>query len=448
MPTSRLVRGVALAAAVLVPLAPRVAHAGAVYVPLPGVTAVGSATWEPQVLLSNDLANTARNAVATLVPAEADGTKRDNLTGTNVRVGAQRLIVFRPTANAAGLLELNGATELQYAARLAGGPDGLGVALPVIGSGDLAPAGGKMVVQGLGGLSNGTRGSVVGIVNLGQQATSCTVSVTGSAGNAVLSTATVSLQPVTHRLFTVGTGLTLADVRASVSCDKAFYAWGYVTDTASGAFKVLWPASSGSSTLVPPGSGPSCGSGITCFDAAGTVHRPTASNPVGRVTFAVPPMTAERIKLEMDVTVGPFYSKDPGGKHLIYWFVINNNKDMPGMLYFRGSSRAEALVRHGIHQTHPEKAKIEDKSFDPQVGTTYHVVNDYDMGSGSYKVTITEKDTGIVRSQLVGHPNVGSYTFKSGDHFLIDMGFKENNIPDEVPSYNWTYANIHVELTP
>src|SRR6187551_2377175 len=115
MTISRAFRGLAFAALGLAALAaPRPAHAGAVYVPLPGVTTVGSATWEPQVLISNDLPTTARSTAALLIPAEQDGTQRSGVTPQNVRVGAQRLILFRPTATAAGLLELNGASELMY----------------------------------------------------------------------------------------------------------------------------------------------------------------------------------------------------------------------------------------------------------------------------------------------------------------------------------------------
>jgi len=39
-----------------------------------------------------------------------------------------------------------------------------------------------------------------------------------------------------------------------------------------------------------------------------------------------------------------------------------------------------------------------------------------------------------------------SYTLKAGDNFLVDMGFVEGLTPDEVPTYGWTYANVHVEV--
>ena len=59
-----------------------------------------------------------------------------------------------------------------------------------------------------------------------------------------------------------------------------------------------------------------------------------------RVQFPAPAGVATRLRLTLDVTVGPWYAPDPAGKTLIYWFVINRNFDMAGLLYFRGPDPA------------------------------------------------------------------------------------------------------------
>jgi hypothetical protein len=244
----------------------------------------------------------------------------------------------------------------------------------------------------------------------------------------------------------------VADARAQVSCSQDFYAYGVLKNGATGELALIQPAASGDSTLgtpgsTPPPSGGGCGSsGVVCFDANGVVHQPTPVNPVGRVTFAFPQATYTRFKMSMDVTVGPWYAPDPQGKALIYWFVIDKNIDMPGMLYFRGPGPGggTALVRHGIGVPHPQKAKIV-QPFLAVVGRTYHCENDYDMGRGVYTVTITDKGTGQVQAVLTDTPNVHLYASRPGQRFIIDMGFKENNVPDEVPSFNWLYQNIHIE---
>ena len=158
-------------------------------------------------------------------------------------------------------------------------------------------------------------------------------------------------------------------------------------------------------------------------------------------------VTTTRLRLSLDVTVGPWYPADPVGKHLIYWFVVNRNFYMPGMLYFRGpgTSGDVALVRQGMGLTHPNKITMKEP-FAAQIGHTYHCDNDYDMGRGVYTVTITDLTTGQVAVVLTGVPNVSSYTFKPGDNLTIGMGFPVVGNPDEVPCIGWTYANVHAEV--
>ena len=266
----------------------------------------------------------------------------------------------------------------------------------------------------------------------------------------------MSLIPLSHRYVTnVLSGLVdasgVADARAQVSCTQDFYSYAVLKNSVTGELALVQPAASGDSTLgsgggTPPPTGGGCGStGVTCFDAKGIVHQPTPVNPVGRVTFAIPQGTYTRFRMAMDVTVGQWYAPDPAGKALIYWFVIDKNLDMAGLLYFRGPGEGgyTALARHGMGLTHPQKLKLV-KPFQAQIGHTYHVDNDYDMGGHSYVITITDKSSGEA-TVLNGEPNVSRFTTKAGQRFIVDMGFKENAIPDEVPSYNWLYQNIHIE---
>jgi hypothetical protein len=314
-------------------------------------------------------------------------------------------------------------------------------------------ANGKLSLQGL--ISAGPRTADLALVNLGKTAAQCTVGLARVDGSAIGASATVSLSPLSHRYFAnVFSGLVdaagVADARALVSCNQDFYAYGVLANSATGELALVQPAASGDSSLGTPGTpGPQSGcgsSGVVCFDATGVVHQPSPANPVGRVTFAIPQGSYSRFKMSMDITMGAWYALDPEGKALIYWFVIDKNLDMPGMLYFRGPgpSGSTALVRHGIGLTHPQKAKIV-KPFAAVVGHTYHCENDYDMGSGVYTVTITDKGTGEVQAVLTDQPNVHLYTSRPGQRFVIDMGFKENNVPDEVPSYGSLYQNIHIE---
>src|SRR5215470_6621042 len=80
------------------------AHAGTVYVPLPGVTTVGGATYEAQVSISNP-ATLGRSIDQVQLPTDSDGTQRSG-TPSPLAVMAGRTSVVKPAASFRGLLEL------------------------------------------------------------------------------------------------------------------------------------------------------------------------------------------------------------------------------------------------------------------------------------------------------------------------------------------------------
>jgi hypothetical protein len=441
---SRILSSCVLASALLASSA----WAGTVYVPLPGVSQVGSASYEAEVAITNMVGQTSSTSQL-LLNNDTDGTQRAGQPAT-LQVLGNRTSIVKPGATFRGLLELSGSPNLRYAARLSGkGVAGaMGVALPVVTSDNLRPANGSLVLQGL--TRTNTRATHLTLVNLERFATSCTVTLLRADGSSLGAASTATLKPLSQRYFSdifsvVPGAANQSDLRAAVSCTREFFAYALLTDSASGEVAVIEPSGSGESTLSIPGADPVCPTGATCFAAKGVVHKATRERPVGRVTFNATAGIATRLKLTMDVTVGDWFPADPAGKHLVYWFVINKNQDMPGMLYFRGPDEYSALVRHGIALKHPQKIKIV-APFQAVPGRTYRIVNDYDMGRGTYTVSMTDVATGEVKGTLLGAPNVSKYTLKTGDKFLVDMGFPEGVTEDEVPAYNWTWSDVRVEV--
>lgn len=421
-------------------------QAGTVYVPLPGLTQAGSASYEAEVTVVNSAA-TAANVNHYLVAADTDGTQRP-APASGLPVLGNLTAVVKPGASFRGLLELSGSPNLRYGARLAGkGQAGaLGVALPVVTSENLFAANGSLTLQGL--TSSTTRASHLMLVNAAKFASQCTFALLRFDGTPLGAATTVTLKPLSavyRENALAGDAAGLTDARATVSCTREFFAYALLTDSATGEVAVVEPSGSGESSLSVPGAEPECPANATCFTAKGVVHRPTTSAPVGRLSFAAPAGVTTRLRLTLDVTVGLWYSQDPDGKHLIYWFVINRNQEMPGMLYFRGPDAYTAMARHGIGIKHEAKIKIV-KPFQAIPGRTYRVVNDYDMGKGKYTVTITDLATGELKQTLEGTPNVARFTLKATDRLLIDMGFPEGAVPDEVPAFGWTYSDVVVEV--
>ncbi|HEV8632421.1 MAG TPA: hypothetical protein VGV61_19060 [Thermoanaerobaculia bacterium] len=429
------------------------ARAGTIYVPLPGVSQVGSAGWEAEVTIANP-SSQSLIVNALLLNNDSDGTVRGTppSPGAPYTADAGRSLVLRPAATFSGLAEISGSPNARYAARLTGhGALGaMGVALPVITSANAAAGNATLALQGL--TSSASRATAIDLVNLAPFTSQCTVALLRSDGSAVGAPRTVAMKPLSAQyLANVFAGLVdaagLADARAAVSCSRDFYAFALLSDSASGEVSVVQPSGSGESTLTKPGTEPACPTGATCFLAPGVISRPTPATPVGHVIFNAPAGVFKRLKLTLDVTVGDWFGGQPDGKHLVYWFVINKNIDMPGMLYFRGPEAFTALVRYGIGLKHPQKLKL-TAPFQAIAGHTYRCINDYDMGLGVYTVTLIDLGTGQVVQTLTGPTNVDKVTLKTGDHFLVDMGFKEGLVFDEVPSYNWVYSDVRVQAIP
>src|SRR5688500_10091999 len=215
-------------------LAATPAHAGTVYVPLPGVTTVGTATWEAELTIAN--ASPQPLALSGLLLAhDTDGTQRAGLTPATLNVAAAQTLLVRPGASFVGLVELAGSPNARYAARLTGkGALGqMGVGLPVVSASNATAGGGALSLQGLAG--SATRSTPLVLVNLAHSASQCTVTLLNAAGAALATPTTSNLKPLSQLdRGNVFNGLAaLTDARAHVTCTRNFFAYALMTDSAT-----------------------------------------------------------------------------------------------------------------------------------------------------------------------------------------------------------------------
>jgi len=309
------------------------------------------------------------------------------------------------------------------------------------------PGGSTVAVRGLASTAAATAN--LALVNRVAATNRCSIALTDGNGDRLAPAVSLTLGALEERpyLDVLGDLPPLdkgAEAQASISCSGAFSAVGVLADAAGETVETLAaePLAAGLAAMPVKAAAP-CSSGAACFDAEGLVHEPVTAKPVGRVVFPAPAGSVSRFVTSLDVTVGPWYPQEPNGKHLIYWFVVDRNFDMPGLLYFRGPSKYEAFARHGVGLTHPQKIKV-IKKWKAEVGHTYHVVNDYDIAAKRYTVTITDLADGKSVT-LSSRPNVAAYTIKPGAKFIVDMGFPQGKVPTEVPSYGWKYSAVHIE---
>src|SRR5688500_1331895 len=154
------------AAAVLAVCSASMAHAGTVYIPIPGVETIGNVAYEVRVSVTNP-GSTAQSLKMVEIRTNTDGTKRNGVTPSTQAVQAGKTIVLKPST-APGLLEISAPAGLELSARLAGVGQaaGLGTELPVITSETAGAANEKLYVQGL--RNSTTRHTDVIMVNLGK----------------------------------------------------------------------------------------------------------------------------------------------------------------------------------------------------------------------------------------------------------------------------------------
>jgi hypothetical protein len=417
------------------------AHAGTVYVPAPGLSTLGGSTYEVQISVTNT-AIAARDVKQTLLANDTDGTVRSG-TPSTLQVQPGRTAVVKAAATFRGLVELSGAGELRYAARLVGtGPGRMGVYLPVITSDNMLRAGQTVALQGL--ISGSGRATSLTVVNIAQQASQCTATLTRADGTNILTGSAFTLKPLSHRTFAdIFTGAAVSEARATVSCSREFFTFALLTDAATGELSYVGPSGSGESLLRLPGEAPGCPVTATCFDAKGVVHQPTsAADAVKRVIFAPAPGTYSKIRLTMDVTAGAFWSQNPAALHMLFWLVKDRNFNMFGYATFRGPDTNQAILRHGIGLTHPQKLKVV-QPYTVVPGKTYHLDYTYDTAKSIVDLAISDGSGAV--THLTDNPNVGSFSFGATEKIVIDMGFPGTS-PDEAPTFGWTYRDLHVEL--
>ena len=367
-----------------------VAHARVVYVPLPPIAEGSDGLYETRVSLHND----ASGALAADPYLFSKGI--DNRLEAAPRKSHLAIEGRRDLRAEAARARRRAAADLGRRRRRAGGPHGRHRSA----QGDRRRAAADHRRQPLPGgrtlaldhlLLSTASASNLALVNLAQTDNLCTLTLATGDG-AELATTSLTLRGLENRAFVnaferlIEEGSTFeTPARASFSCAQDFYAYALVTDLVTGRIEAVTPQEAAADQAVrKPATVPVCPTGATCFDKTGVVFTPAPlpGVPVGRVTFPAPAGVAKRLRLSLDVTLADWYKQDPAGKHLIYWFVVNKNIDMPGLLYFLGPHKNQAFARHGMGLTHPQKIKI-IKPFTGKVGHTYHVDNDYDMANQS-----------------------------------------------------------------
>lgn len=441
-PFARAVAGTLLLGAAVA----QAAFAGPVYIPLPGIDAVGPVAYKAQISITNTVGEPV--VVDSLqLRAGADGTLREGLAATRLAISPNKTFVLRPGAR--GLLELNGEPGLHYSARLIG-TDGGRVELPVITSDTLGNAEETLVVQGLEGSSSRTVDLV--LVNLGDTAASCSASVKRADGSYLIRPVEIPVSPLSHLVFSnIFRGLAggITEARAEVTCSNDFYVYALMADTETGRLTVAGPSQSSDSLLSIPEevfkSAISCSDGsLLCAKLLGPeAFVASKATPTLALTMTPPVGAYSSMVAHVEAQVNGWNKTNVHGAHGVLYVVINRNKNLLGNVFLRGPGKNTVTLRHGVCPSGCQKSKVE-RGIPIELGATYVFDYVYDPAHKTTDLRVTLRGQVIARIQ--DKPNVNKIHIDPGDKVVIGLSNPFVNSHEEPASLGWKYTNLRLEF--
>ncbi len=448
----------ALAIASTVTLATGPLRAKTVYVPFTTDVDLADIGLSTEVWISNT-GNKAASFSTYFIPALADGTQRDagaQPDTTRIAAGATKLLKPSIQPGTVGMLEIDGDDGIVASSRLVGDHPffgaGLGAGVPVISMENLIPAGEEADILGWQREPDKVL-TDFGLINLGQDASQCTVRVYRGNAEQIQGTVLLTLQPLSNVFFPDALAILqqpeISNVRLSVSCDQDFYPFSTVRDLETGEVRFLAPSARAAAGLDPPGPGgdpaPSCAGGAdVCFSKEGTFFTPTVRDDYRRVSVPVPAGSYSSLHFRVEVFNGG-WTAPTSGLNLCFWLAkAGRHFNLYGFAGFKGPNRNTILFRHGIGIPAGDKAKFEDH-FVSTPGKTYIFDYVYNPAQRILDLKILDPD-GKVLHEIRDKPNVKSIDISAGEDITADFSNVLGANANEPPSYGWHYSNFLLEV--
>jgi hypothetical protein len=444
-------------AALLVLCSVSPALAGSVYVPAATDHVVEGVRYQTQVWVTNNDEDL-RQFTSYFIPTESDGTERPENWGDTSAIPAGGTMLLGSVAGSGetGMLEISGAPLIVVTARMVATKDGvtgLGAAIPVISSKNLFAA--DTVAHNQGWVRSGDLRSDFGLVNLGPEEATCSISVFRSDGSQIQNTAVITVPPLTQRQFDDALAIlgvqAISAVRSETSCDQPFYSYLRTYERITGdVFLTLPTHTIGESTLNPPGTQTpppqsACTTpGVLCYSKPGTFFVPTVANDYRRETWNVPAGDYTKLRMRVDIVHGG-WTAPSSGLHLAFWLARDGrHRNLYGFAGFKGPGSNSLLFRHGIDLEAGAKPKF-TRNFQAIPGQTYKIDFVYNTSPRTLSMKLMDANGNVIH-EIVDRPNVNTIHLAQGEPITADFSNVRGANPIEPPSYGWQYRNLLMEL--
>jgi hypothetical protein len=442
------------------------AYAGTVYLPAAVNEVDGAYTRTTDLWVTNPDA-IIQGFVVRYIVATSNGTTRTtgDETGPHyLAPGESKRFTTLVPQGFRGILELDGATSLQFSGALTvRNGQGLKVSeaeVPVLDQTELAAANSRVALQGMERLGNLVT-SNLGIVNLGHASAICQVTVRHRDGLLVVQNVPVNLHPLTSIQFDDALGLlgltsAVEGARTEVTCNQAFFAYLSTYNDQTGAVEFIEGAATiaGSSLVEPVGSNPDPdpdpdpdpppGNAVV-FTRNGEIVRYPSSN-TGLHNFRVnmpfsSTRTFTKVQVDFDFHIGTWDRNRPSGFHCIFW--LNNGSSWNNMF---GYVNTRGTQNRTIFQVNATGGGWQETAAggSPQPGGNYHMRYVYDLDEDTVYFRITNAGGGTVSTKAY---NIRGNNF-STNRFFIEFGYQHASEGPEAYTPGWSFSDLRAVFTP
>jgi hypothetical protein len=348
--------------------------------------------------------------------------------------------VYNPTSliSGSGMLKITnpvGIATVVAAVSLDKGSEDTHWRLPIVSASDPFKAGDTAYLENL---ERSARGATnIEIMNLGQAPATCQITLKRPRGTVIGAPFTTPLPVLSHKVITdVLAGRlgvpSAAGIKAEVSCNRPFYAYGTYIDTDPLNFRLLYPLDQASTPYVA--------SQTVTVNRPGNFFSPVAGNSELQIDLPlVPNVGYRKAEIEFDLYIDKFAPVFNG----IFGFFHPGGPRFGKTLYYgvniRGL-RSRTLLDLGTPAI--ESAPKRNSPFKEK--ETYHIRIDYDTESAM--VTFLARQKG---GPVIAYAQSGAFNLDLADRGSpVRIAFGLNGVADNAyfPPIGWKYSNLEVRV--
>lgn len=277
--------------------------------------------------------------------------------------------------------------------------------------------------------------SNVEIVNFGSAIATCQIQILRPRGSALGSPKTVSLKALSHNVIEdplLGTIArpTGANLRAQVTCNQPFYAYGTYVDANAARFRMLYPLDAPSQPVVE----------TVSVNRPGLFFTPRVGNSVMDITLPlVPGRSYRKATIEFDVKISQFTPLFTGLVGMFHPGGQRFNKTLYFGTFVRGL-RSRTMIDQGSAVIEP--AILVGTGW--RENTTHHVKIVYDTEAATVQFQVSRNN--VVILDAVG----SAFNLDLADRGNpVRLSFGLPGIADHAyfPPFGWKFSDLTVRVT-